>query len=310
MEKVVGTLAFTSSYVWRIIFVWACFWALIVVLLRALAPDPVTVLSGVFIDEATRRFLSEEFGLQRGLLQEYVTTLLKMSTFDFGKSRLSGLPVSQTIARPLTLSLVLTTIGTVGAVVAAVTAWLTTMAAGIGSGGRLLSAMVTGTSAVPGFILALLLSRSDLLPMLGLPVHGLGSNLISGLLAPALCVATPVLAYGILRGMALSAEMLASPWFRVARAFGGRRETIAIKLGWPLMMSAVLDIFMHAALLSLTGSVAVEYVFGLPALGTAMIDAIQLHDEPVILGIVSIVVTATIVLYFLRGLIRDILLYP
>jgi peptide/nickel transport system permease protein len=64
--------------------------------------------------------------------------------------------------------------------------------------------------------------------------------------------------------------------------------------GWPYLLASAGDALAQVLIASVTGAVAVEFVFGLPGLGTTLFDAIQLGDTPVVLGVVGV---ATIITY-------------
>jgi peptide/nickel transport system permease protein len=302
--RVRETSARIAAILLRGVLSWLLLWTFVFLLLRLLAPDPVTVIAGLYTDPATRARLGAEFGVGLPGWRTYLETLERTLTLDFGLSWRTRLPVPELLRQPLLLSLAISGAGTVTACFAAVVAFL--MAAGRGHA-RIgwLRVAATGMSAVPGFLVALIVSRSRLPLRLGLPAYGMlpgAAGRLSSIVIPTLCVILPVLPYSVLRMLVCHQEIVNAPWFRTARAFGGSRLGVTLRQGWPFVVAVLADVAANATVLNLTSAVAVEFVFGLPGLGTAMIDAIQLRDTPVILAIVSAVSLLTILLFGLRDI--------
>ena len=77
-----------------------------------------------------------------------------------------------------------------------------------------------------------------------------------------------------------------------------------MRIGWPNAVGMLLDIGVNTFLTVLTASVAVEFVLGIPALGTTVLDAIEAHDAPIVLAVASGVSLLTIVFVLVRERIR------
>lgn len=292
----------------RALLSWLLLWSFVFGLLRLLSPDPVTIIAGLHTDAATRAFLEKQFGLDLPVWKVWGETLLRTLILDFGSSRRIGLPVMSLLAEPLRISLTISFVGALAAALAGASAFA--LAARVGS--RVegwFRAVATGLSAVPGFLLALLISRSKIPAWLDLPAYGLDPSTggLGALFLPTACATIPVLSYALLRSLACYHQVVSALWFRTARALGSSRADATLRFGWPYLLLALGDAGVNSFLLCLTGSIAIEYVFGVPGLGTSMMDAIQLRDAPVILAIVSIVGLLTIGLSAIREIGHEVI---
>ena len=284
---------------------WFIVWFVVACLVRSLAPDPTTQLAGPLSDEATRVRFVEEFGLNRPLVVESVSRAFRMLQGDWGISWRTRLPVTEVLTRPATLTIGLGLVSTMISLAVAlllivikasrlhrfsqVSVWFNS------------STVFLFLAAIPAFVIGLWLTHSALPDILGLPRQGFrsaGVPLWQTLVLPAFCLALPGLGLALPRLLAARSEIIGSAWYQSARAVGRPPRQILLRQGWPFLAAAAGDVAAQVLIASVTGAVAVEYVFSLPGLGTNLVDAVQLGDLPVILGVVAI---TTLLTFFALG---------
>jgi len=287
---------------------WFIVWFVVAGLVRSLAPDPVTQLAGPLTDEPTRKRFTEEFGLNRPLVVESVSRSFRMLRGDWGISWRTRLPVTEVVLRPSALTVGLALISTIASVAIALLLTLLKTFRPRGRPGILgwfdSSTIFLFLSAIPGFVTGLWLTHSALPAALGLPrqgFHAAGVPLWQTLVLPSICLALPGLGYALPRLLAARTNIIYSTWYRSALAVGRPPRQILITQGWPFLGAAAGDAVAQVFLGSVTGAVAVEYVFSLPGLGTVLVDAVQLGDLPVILGVVGITTLLTFAALSLRA---------
>jgi ABC-type dipeptide/oligopeptide/nickel transport system permease component len=288
---------------------WFIVWFVVACLVRALAPDPATQLAGPLTDEATRARFAKEFGLNRPLIIEAGARAFRMLLGDWGISWRTRQPVTEAVIGPSTLTIGLALISTIISVAIAL---VITAAQRFRPRGRPntpawlnLSVLFLFISAIPAFITGLWLTQSDLPPMLGLPrqgFHSAGVPLWQTLILPSICLALPGLGLALPRLLAARNTIVRSAWYTNSIALGLSPRQILIRQGWPFLAAAVGDAVVQILIISVTGAVAVEHVFSLPGLGTVLVDAVQLGDLPVILGVVAVTTLLTYVSLALRAL--------
>ncbi len=285
----------------------------IFVLLRVIPGDVAAViLSGPSGEASFTREqvedLRHELGLDRPIAVQYLDWVWGMVRLDMGTSFQDNYPVARTLKErfPRTLQLtVMTLVVIVGiaipvGILAALKqdTWLDYALRGMAIIG------LAAPSFWVGLIVVLVLSRYfDYLPPLGFV--DLWDNPVVGfqqLIFPALALgfSTNGLLLRITRAQLL--EVLREDYIRTARAKGLRERLVVLRHAVRNALLPVVTIggFLVAGLLS--GSVAIELIFGIPGMGQALITAIRLRDLPV----VEVFVMFVVLLYLVINLVIDI----
>lgn len=285
----------------------------IFVLLRVIPGDVAAVILSGPSGEAsfTREQVEElrhELGLDRSIAVQYLDWVWGLVRLDMGTSFRDNYPVARTLKErfPRTLQLtVMTLVVIVGiaipvGILAALKqdTWLDYALRGVAIIG------LAAPSFWVGLIVVLVLSRYfDYLPPLGFV--NLWDNPVVGfqqLIFPALALgfSTNGLLLRITRAQLL--EVLREDYIRTARAKGLRERLVVLRHAVRNALLPVVTIggFLVAGLLS--GSVAIELIFGIPGMGQALITAIRLRDLPV----VEVFVMFVVLLYLVINLVIDI----
>ncbi len=258
---------------------------LVFVAMRVLPGDPALAVLG---EHATIEQLTDfrrKIGLDLPLWRQYVDFLRNAATFNFGISFASNFSVAQLVRLnlPYTVELTLaaTVIGTVLAVPMGV-------AAAVGRG-RAVDDTTRVFSligyAVPDFFLGAVLLIVFALDLKWFPVNGGGEGFADRLWHLAL----PALALGLIKAAFVSRltrssllEVLKRDYVRTARAKGAGEQRVIYRHALRNALLPMVTGLGLSILSSLSGSVAIELIFGRPGLGSMLVGAIETRDYPVI----------------------------
>ncbi|MDO8750383.1 MAG: ABC transporter permease [Dehalococcoidia bacterium] len=285
---------------------------LVFLVMRVLPGDVALMImggeGGVRISAYSMDSLRETLGLNRPLHMQYLTWLLDITKGNLGTSLLSGRSVtSEVITRfPITFQI-------------ALMAQFLGLVLGIPMG--ILSAVYRNSLldytlrfwsifflAAPTFWLGLLVILAgafwfNWLPPMG--YHALWQDPAGNLLQlmwPALILASHGLATIARMTRSTMLEVLREDYIRTARAKGLREQVVIIRHA---LKNALIPVVTLAGLSFATlmgGTVILEYIFGIPGMGSYIINAIQVHDYPIVQG--GIVVFA--LLFMLTNLAIDL----
>ena len=266
--------------------------------------DPARFMLGINAQPDTVAALRAELGLDRSLVERYLSWVGGLFTGDLGVSYTYRSPVSEIVAERLQVSLPLAVYALVLTVVIAFPVGM--LAAG--SRGGAVDTLFTGATqlgiAVPNFWFALLLI---LLFSVNLGWFSAGgfpgwqAGLLPGLQAltlPAIALALPqasILAR-VLRSSLI--DTLSDDYVRTARAKG---LSAGQALRRHALRNAMIPVFTIIGLqfsFLIAGAVIIENVFFLPGLGRLVLQAITQRDLIVVESVVMLLVLAVILVNF------------
>jgi peptide/nickel transport system permease protein len=270
-------------------------------LIHLVPGDPVDQMLGEQASLEDRQNLRHELGLDRPLLEQYVSYLKQISTFEFGRSLVSRDPVGVEIRDrfPATVELSLASLlfailwGLPLGVWAAVkprSLWGWSGDA-LGLMGMSIPAVFLGPALVYVFAI-----RLD-----WLPVSESGS--FEHLILPALSLALPLGAVILRMTRAAVMEVLNEDFIRTARSKGVSEPRIYFKHALRNALIPIVTILTLQLGALLTGTVITETIFDWPGIGTLLFGAIQSRDYPVVQTCILMVA----VIYVLVNFLGDIL---
>ncbi|TXL72058.1 ABC transporter permease [Vineibacter terrae] len=269
--------------------------------LEVLPGDPALVMLGTEARPDTLAALHAKLGLDRPLLERYVSWVGGLLSFDLGNSYAYGTPVSKLILDRVVVTLPL------GALALSFSACVAIPLGVFAASrrGRMSDWLVMGFGQVGisipnfwfGILLALFLAVTlKLFPAGGFPGWGtdpLGS--LHALILPALSLSLPEIA--ILSRVTRSSmlDTLREDYVRTARAKGVAERDVLMRHA---LRNALIPIVTIAGLIAgflLAGAIIVETVFYLPGVGKLVFDSISNRDLIVIKNVV-ILLTALVLL--------------
>lgn len=288
---------------------------LIFTVLRLLPGDPIITRLGATpgIDAETIQRLREEAGLEAPLFEQYFTWVAGVFRGDFGQSFFNQFSVTELIIMRLPATLQLTFTGIVVAILIAVPAGVWASLRPLGAADRVITAFSTASIAMPQFIVGIVLILIFAVQLQWLPARGyvpltesVSENLLRMILpALTLGIAGAPLLLRYLRATMI--EVLASPYIRTAIGKGQTASGVIIKHA--LRNALIPTLTMLGLLLgySLGGVIIIEYVFGIPGLGSLAIDAVFKRDYAVLQSVVLLVAALFVVVSLTVDLLYGVL---
>ena len=161
---------------------------------------------------------------------------------------------------------------------------------------------MTGIS-IPVFVVAPVLVLVFAVKLQWLPASWIGANGATRYVLPVITLALPQIAYIARLTRASMIDVLSRDYIRTARAQGLATLTIIRVHALKPAMLPILSYLGPAIAAILTGSVVVEFVFGIPGLGRYFVEGALNRDYTLVLGIVILYATLIITL----NLVVDIL---
>lgn len=247
------------------------------------AGDPVTAILGESSDPALRAQVERDWGLDRPLVEQYLSYLGRLVHGDLGYSYVRGEPVAQILFGEQ-----LTTSAQLAGFVLVATAVLAPTLAVLTAGRRHVLARLLGTvelalASAPTFWIGLILIAVFAFGLRILPVTS--GNELQRLILPGLTLTLPisaVLSQVIREGIERALEQ---PHALTARARGTGEIGIRLKHGLRHAMIPAATLAGWAVSSLITGTVVVEEVFGRAGIGRATVEAVTYKDLPVVLAV-------------------------
>lgn len=259
--------------------------------------DPVRRIVGAKVSQPYLESVREQLGLDKPVAEQFGDYVAGAATLDFGESFRTKEPVSEVLGARLpktvelasaALALVLLLGIPIGLVVGVMTRGNRRPRAG---GLFLLSSTIV--AAIPEFVLATFLVYVFAVQFGLLPVAG--SEGMVSLVLPALAIALPSAAVLSRIVRVQTIDVLRQDYIRTARSKRLPARTIYARHALPNVLTAALTIGGLLFMGLLGGAVAVENIFSWPGLGTAIVDAIEARDYPVIQGAILLLGTMVLV---------------
>jgi peptide/nickel transport system permease protein len=256
--------------------------------------DPVDVMLGESATFADRESLRHELGLDRPIMEQYVSYMAGVARFDFGKSLSAGKPVADAIAETFPATAELAAAAMLLAVALAIPLGVIAAARKdtfVDRGAMGLS--LVGVS-MPSFWIGPLLILLFAIELKWLPVSGRGG--VEHLILPAVTLGTAMASILSRLTRAATLEALSEDYIVTARAKGVSGAATLFKHA---LANALLPVVTVAGLqlgALLAGAIITETIFSWPGIGRLAVNAIQARDYPLAQGcVLTIALTYTLV---------------
>jgi peptide/nickel transport system permease protein len=284
---------------------------IVFLLMRSIPGDVVTNLVGLQGNVSAERLqeLRRMFGLDLPIHLQFKEWILGVLRGDLGTSLRTSRPVMQDLVLRFPVTLELTTLSLVFAVVVALPAGV---AAAVNRGGPVdlaVSVLALLGLSVPGFYLGILLILLFSLRLGWLPPAGyipFGENPLDNLrhmVLPALSLGLILAAATVRISRSTMLEVLGRDYIRTARAKGLTEGRVRYRHALRNALIPVITVVGLQFGTLLGGAVIIEQVFSLPGIGRFALEGINLRDYPVVQGAVLLIAGA----FVLVNLVVDVL---
>jgi peptide/nickel transport system permease protein len=279
--------------------------------IRILPGDPVLAQLGAAtkVTPEALQMLREEAGLDRPLLVQLFSWISDALRGDLGVSYISQFPVTQLIGERIPVTLELTFfIIVLSCIFALILAPLSILKPG-GRLDRLIGSLTSIGLSIPGFVFGIIFILIFSLTLQWLPSLGfvpikenLGQNL-QLMIMPSITGALTATPYLVRYLRASMLEIKQSSFIRTAEGKGLSDSRILFRHILPNSLVPTLTMLGLIVGYTLSGVIVIEYMFGLPGIGSLAIEGAFKRDYAVIQGVSLVIIS----LFILTTLFFDIL---
>ena len=279
-------------------------------MLRLLPGDPANALVSVGADAAQIEAARKQVGSDLPLYEQFVRFAGSLARFDLGNSFVSGAPVLEEIGKRLVVTVPLTLMAFVVAIVLAVPLGILSVVRQNRWYGGLISVVSQLGIAIPVFWIGILLVtvfavNLRLFPSGGFPSRGWQAPgaAFQNLVLPVATIALVMSASLIRYVRSATQDVLGSDYLRTARALESTFSEALLRHGIRNGAVPVISILGIELASTLLGAVVVERVFALPGLGSMLLLGIEQRDYPNVQGVLFV----STLLVLLVGFAADLL---
>jgi peptide/nickel transport system permease protein len=270
-------------------------------IVRSLPGDPASAMIGDRATNADVARINSELGLDRPLPIQFVYFAKRMLTGDMGTSFALHLPVTQVIAERLPVTLMLTAMSALFAVLLAVPLAFVAALSQDGLVDIIIRQVFQVGLSMPVFYIGLVLLTVFAAGLHLFPVGGYGNDWgerIYHLFLPALTIAFSLSAILMRSLRAAIIGVLSAEYVNFARSKGLATRIVLFRhVLRNALISTVTLLGLHIGTV-IGSAVITETVFAIPGIGRLMIDSIYARDYPVVQGL-TIVLAVLVSLIFL-----------
>ncbi|MFI3246808.1 MAG: ABC transporter permease subunit [Ferrimonas sp.] len=263
---------------------------------HALPGDPAKMIAGMDASEQDIAAIRSQLGLDQPFLVQFKTFFFNLLQLDLGHSMVSGESVYQLIAERYRVTATLATIslwfiplGVLLGMIAAVYQSKTP--------DRICMIGAVSGISVPDFWLGLILIQIFAVH-LGW-VNPTGYDGLTDLILPSITLGT--VGTAIIARFTRSAflDVLSENYIQTARAKGLMETQVLMRHAFRNAMLPIITVIGLQIGFVLSGSIVVESIFGLPALGSFLIDSVNARDYPVIQALLVLYAFHFVVINFI-----------
>ncbi|KAB2667974.1 ABC transporter permease [Ochrobactrum sp. LMG 5442] len=283
-------------------------------LLRLLPGDPANALVSVGADAAQIEAARKQVGSDLPLYEQFLRFIGSLLRFDLGNSFVSGAPVLSEIGKRLIVTVPLTLMAFLVAIIVAVPLGILSVVRQNRWYGSLISVVSQLGIAVPVFWIGILLVwifavKLRLFPSGGFPSRGwqLAPAAFQSLVLPVATIAIVMSASLIRYVRSATQDVLGSDYLRTARALGATFSQALVRHGIRNGAVPVISILGIEFASTLLGAVVVERVFSLPGLGSMLLLGIEQRDYPNVQGVLFVSTLLVLLVGFAADLLQRLI---
>ena len=272
------------------------------ILVRLLPGDPTSAILGDRALDADVERINRELGLDRSIPVQFAVFIKSVATGNLGNSIQLKLPVTQLIAQRLPVTLMLTVMAAILALIMSVPlAFVAALRREQAADTVIRGAFQIGLS-MPVFYMGLLLLTVFGAKLGWFPVGGYGEGFwdnVYHLFLPAFTLALSLAAILMRNLRAAIIGVVDAEYVTFARAKGLRPRLILLRHVLRNALISTVSLFGLSIGTLLGGAVITETVFAIPGAGRLMIDSIYGRDYPVVQGMTMALAVLVSLTFFL-----------
>lgn len=277
------------------------------VLVRLLPGDPTSAILGDRALDADVERINRELGLDRSLPVQFVAFIKSVAVGNLGNSITLKVPVTELIAQRLPITMMLTVMAALIAVVMAVPlAFVAALRRNRAADTVIRGAFQVGLS-MPVFYIGLLLLTVFGAQLGWFPVGGYGDGFLEHLhhlFLPALTLAFSLSAILMRNLRAAIIGVVDAEYVQFARAKGIAPRLVLMRHVLRNALISTVALFGLSIGTLLGGAVITETVFAVPGAGRLMVDSIYGRDYPVVQGLTIALAVLVSVTFLLTDLVQ------
>jgi len=279
---------------------------LVFLILQAVPGDPVKIMLGERASPAYVETVRQQMGLDEPVLTQLWMYLTRIVTGNLGNSVIFGQPIGTLIASRVEPSAILITYGLVLAIVFGSVLGITAALRSGTVADYSIRILATAIFSMPAFWVGLVLSLVLGIQLGLFPVSGYEPGLVGAfrtLTLPAIALALSLIAVVLrtLRGSML--RVLGTEYVEAARARGYTEGRIVRRHALRNAVTPTISIIAVVLGFLIGGTAVLEQVFGIPGLGSLLVQAVERRDYPVV-QVIALLAGAVVIL---AGLVADLL---
>jgi ABC-type dipeptide/oligopeptide/nickel transport system permease component len=285
-------------------------------LLHVTPGDPIQIMLGMQTSPEAVAALQKRYHFDRPLPEQYFLWVTAALRGDLGSSIRQSQPVAHMIAERFPVSLQLSLAAMLFALVVAIPAGILSAVRRNSWVDYLLTGLSISGLSIPNFTLALLLIYAFAVKLEWFPITGIGSSTRAGgtlwsalgpFVLPAVALGTQQTAIvaRLLRSSLL--DVLSQDYIRTGYAKGlpGRSVVLIHALRNALIPLVTMTAIQFGYLIGIT--ITIEFIFAIPGMGSALLDAVLHRDVPVIQGFTLFMALVFIVTNLVADLVYTLL---
>lgn len=259
------------------------------VVMRAVPGDVVTLqLADSGATEEQIQALETELGLDKSMIAQLGDWLAGAFQGDLGNSLWSGLPVTEIIGDRLPVTLQLSLMSIILAVLIGIPVGVISAVKHNSFIDHLLRITSVGGLSIPNFWLGLILLTGFALVFNWIPPLGYQSFIenpvvnVQQMILPAICLAITLSASIVRMTRSAVLEVLHSDFIRTIRSKGAKERVVIYKHALRNSLVSVITLIGLQVGYLLGGTVVLESIFSLPGLGSLIFETVSARDYPVV----------------------------
>lgn len=278
-------------------------------LTRVAAGDPVSVLLGDQATPADVERAKVRYGLDQPVAVQFAVWVGQVARGDLGDSIFLQRPVTQALLERAEPTLWLAFLAVALAALIGVPAGIASAVFRGGPLDQFLSTVAMLGASIPSFWLGLLMMQAFAVSLGWFPVSGYGEP--GAALAERLRhLVLPAAVLGLLNSTlvlrftrAAMMEVMTEDYIRTARSKGLGETVVVLKHALRNALVPIVTVIGLTVALMIGGAVVTETVFGLPGVGSLVVNAMMRRDYPVIQGALLVVAGLYVLINFLVDLL-------